>query len=157
MMDDYFNDYLNFRMETDMTNNNGQMDEKGIEAYYQDYLKRYPWAKGTRSNPAEPTPTPTETTKKWEYSGPDVEPNPRNAFVPEGSIDPDMVNSPDHYTEGSMEAINVMEAKLTQEQYQGYLQGSVMKYLLRSNYKGKRDEDLKKAQWYLNKLVENQS
>jgi hypothetical protein len=139
-MDSYFDDYINFRLDTDMTSNNGQMDEEKIDAYYQDYLKRYPWAKGTRGDPAEPTPT--------------VEPNPKSAFVPEGSIAPDMVNSPDHYTEGSMEAINVMEAKLTQEQYQGYLQGSVMKYLLRSNYKGKRKEDLKKAQWYLNKLVD---
>ena len=81
--------------------------------------------------------------------------NPRSAFAPEGSIDPDMVNSPDHYTHNGIEAIDVIEAKLTLGQFQGYLQGSVMKYLLRSNYKGKRDEDLKKAQWYLNTLVEN--
>ena len=134
-MDDYFNDYLNFRLDTDMTSNNGQMDEEKIDAYYQDYLKRYPWAKGTRSDPEEP--------------------NPRSSFVPEGSIDPDMVNSPDHYTHNGIEAIDVIEAKLTGEQYEGYLQGSTMKYLLRSNYKGKRDEDLKKAQWYLNTLVEN--
>lgn len=65
----------------------------------------------------------------------------------------DMVNSPDHYTHNGIEAIEVIEAKLTNDQYQGYLQGSVMKYLLRSNYKGKRNEDLKKAQWYLNVLV----
>jgi len=125
---------------------------------------------------------PTDTTKKkeWKFSTPlpadevesvhkfdpvrqvgripdTEEVNPRSAFVPEGSINPDMVNSPDHYTEGSMEAINVMEAKLTQEQYRGYLQGAVLKYLLRCNYKGKRIEDLSKAQWYLNKLVLNLS
>lgn len=79
----------------------------------------------------------------------------RHAKVTSPWNDPDMVNSPDHYTHNGIEAINVIEAKLTDEQYQGYLQGSVMKYLLRSNYKGKRDEDLKKAQWYLNTLVEN--
>ena len=152
-MDDYFNDYLNFRIDTDMTSNNGQMDESKLDAYYQDYLKRYPWVKGTRSDPEEPTSPPT-----WKYvdiGKEDVEPNPRSAFAPEGSIDPDMVNSPDHYTHNGIEAINVIEAKLTDEQYEGYLQGSVMKYLLRSNYKGKRNEDLKKAQWYLNCLVEN--
>tara|TARA_R110002072_G_scaffold112593_4_gene241635 strand:- start:7073 stop:7456 length:384 start_codon:yes stop_codon:yes gene_type:complete len=69
-------------------------------------------------------------------------------------LDPDMVNNPDHYTHNGIEAIDVIEAKLTDEQFQGYLQGSVMKYLLRSNYKGKRNEDLKKAQWYLNCLVD---
>ena len=63
-------------------------------------------------------------------------------------------NNPDHYTHNGIEAIDVIEAKLTDEQFQGYLQGSVMKYLLRSNYKGKRNEDLKKAQWYLNCLVD---
>jgi hypothetical protein len=107
--------------------------------------------------------------------------NPRSAFVPEGSIDADavnhpdhyippdpgpydndtvkkdMVNSPGHYTEGNMEAIDVLAAKLTPDQYQGYLQGSVLKYVLRSNYKGKRSEDMKKAQWYLNTLVEADS
>ena len=150
-MDAYFNDYLNFRMDTDMTSNNGQMDEHSIDVYYQDYLKRYPWAKGTRSDLEEPTQPPT-----WKYEEEeDFEPNPRSAFAPEGSIDPDMVNSPDHYTHNGIEAINVIEAKLTLGQFQGYLQGSVMKYLLRSNYKGKRNEDLKKAQWYLNALVKN--
>ena len=69
-------------------------------------------------------------------------------------LDPDMVNNPDHYTHNGIEAIDVIEAKLTDEQFQGYLQGSVMKYLLRSNYKGKRNEDLNKAQWYLNCLVD---
>ena len=157
-MDDYFNDYLNFRTETDMTSNNGKMDEKQIDAYYQDYLKRYPWAKGTRSDPAKPD-TPLNPnchdSDKGKPSDQLLKNNPRSAFAPEGSIDPDMVNNPDHYTHNGIEAINVIEAKLTDEQYQGYLQGSVMKYLLRSNYKSKRNEDLKKAQWYLNTLVEN--
>ena len=128
-MDEYLNEYINFTIDikekTDnynMSDYNKRMDERELDAYYDDYQKRT---------------------------------NPRTAFAPEGSIDPDMVNSPDHYTHNGIEAINVIEAKLTGEQYQGYLQGSTMKYLLRSNYKGKRDEDLKKAQWYLNTLVEN--
>ena len=122
-MDEYFNEYINFTTDNyNMSDYNKRMDERQLDAYYDDYQKRT---------------------------------NPRTAFAPEGSIDPDMVNSPDHYTHNGIEAINVIEAKLTDEQYEGYLQGSVMKYLLRSNYKGKRNEDLKKAQWYLNTLVEN--
>jgi hypothetical protein len=172
MMDDYFNDYLNFRTETDMTSNNGQMDEKQIDAYYQDYLKRYPWAKGTRSDPAKPdtplNPNCHDSDTHKDDGSARVESSldslvrsrARSAGEPwddPWTDDSDMVNSPDHYTHNGIEAIDVIEAKLTGEQYEGYLQGSTMKYLLRSNYKGKRNEDLKKAQWYLNTLVENQS
>ena len=69
----------------------------------------------------------------------------------------DMVNHPDHYMVGGIEALAVIEAKLggpTNEMYRGYLMGNVMKYLMRSPYKGKREEDLKKAQFYLDGLVE---
>ena len=69
----------------------------------------------------------------------------------------DMVNHPDHYMVGGIEALAVIEAKLggpTNEMYRGYLMGNVMKYLMRSPYKGKREEDLRKAQFYLDGLVE---
>ena len=69
----------------------------------------------------------------------------------------DMVNHPNHYMVGGIEALQVIEAKLggtSNEMYRGYLMGNVMKYLMRSPYKGKRVEDLKKAQFYLNELVE---
>lgn len=136
-MDEYFNEYLNFitdnynMTDNSYSDNNVRMTDREVDAYYEDYMER--------------TGKPSDQFLKN---------NPRSAFAPEGSIDSDMVNSPDHYTHNGIEAINVIEAKLTDEQYQGYLQGSVMKYLLRSNYKGKRKEDLKKAQWYLNKLVD---
>ena len=142
-MDEYLNEYIKFTIDNkektdnyNMTDNsysssNVRMTDREVDAYYEDYMKRID---NNKNNPRN---------------------NLRSPFVPEGSIDSDMVNSPDHYTHNGIEAINVIEAKLTDEQYQGYLQGSVMKYLLRSNYKGKRDEDLKKAQWYLNTLVEN--
>jgi hypothetical protein len=69
----------------------------------------------------------------------------------------DMVNHPDHYMVGGIEALAVIEAKLggpSNEMYRGYLMGNVMKYLMRSPYKGKREEDLRKAQFYLDGLVE---
>ena len=37
--------------------------------------------------------------------------------------------------------------------FKGYLKGNSMKYLWRYDYKGKAKEDLKKAQWYLDKLI----
>ena len=68
----------------------------------------------------------------------------------------DMVNSPPHYTEGGIEAIDVLRAKLTPEEFRGYVKGNALKYLMRSNFKGKHHEDLGKAFWYLSCLVEEE-
>ena len=65
-----------------------------------------------------------------------------------------MVNGPPHYRQGKIECITAIEAMLTKAEYQGMLKGNILKYLWRENYKG-RLESLKKAQWYLNKLVES--
>ena len=65
----------------------------------------------------------------------------------------DPVNSPSHYNHKGVEAIAAIEASMTDEEFQGYLKGNCMKYLWRYKYKGKPVEDLKKAQWYLNKLI----
>jgi len=65
----------------------------------------------------------------------------------------DMVNSPNHYKEGGIETIDFIEAKATEEEFRGYLKFNVIKYLSRAKYKGHDLQDLKKAQWYLNRLV----
>jgi hypothetical protein len=64
----------------------------------------------------------------------------------------DMVNSPAHYTAGGIETIDVIKAKLTPEEFRGYLKGNALKYLLRANYKGKHDQDVHKADWYIEEL-----
>lgn len=66
----------------------------------------------------------------------------------------DPVNSPDHYTSGGIETIAYLQAKLTPEEFRGYMKGNVLKYLSRSGKKSDEVEDLKKAQWYLNKLID---
>lgn len=68
----------------------------------------------------------------------------------------DMVNSPPHYNQGSKETIEVIKDSMSHLEFAGYLQGNVMKYLCRYGHKGKPEEDLKKAQWYLSKLIENE-
>lgn len=68
----------------------------------------------------------------------------------------DPVNSPDHYTSGGIETIKYMEAKMTKDQFEGYLLGNVLKYTSRYSLKNGL-QDLEKAQWYLNKLVEAKS
>jgi len=64
----------------------------------------------------------------------------------------DAVNRPRHYNVGGIEAIEAIIAA-TNEQSEGYLQGNIMKYIWRYRYKNGL-EDLQKAQWYLNKLIE---
>lgn len=62
----------------------------------------------------------------------------------------DNVNHPAHYKTGGIETIDFIEAKqLT------YNLGNVIKYITRADHKGNKLEDLKKAQWYLNREVAN--
>lgn len=62
----------------------------------------------------------------------------------------DNVNHPAHYKTGGIETIDFIEAKqLT------YNLGNVVKYITRADHKGNKLEDLKKAQWYLNREVAN--
>ena len=64
----------------------------------------------------------------------------------------DMVNNPPHYNKSGIETIDAIKA-MTDDGYEYYLQGNIMKYLWRYRYKN-GVEDLKKAQWYLNELIE---
>ena len=66
----------------------------------------------------------------------------------------DMVNSPSHYTYGKVECIEAIQESMSAEAFKGYCKGAALKYLWRYERKAKSLEDLKKAQWYLNKLIE---
>lgn len=66
--------------------------------------------------------------------------------------DSDPVDNPSHYTQGSIECIDVIEEALG-DKFPGYLRGNILKYLWR--YEDKNGvEDLKKARWYLSKLID---
>jgi predicted sulfurtransferase len=65
----------------------------------------------------------------------------------------DMVNSPPHYNTTGIECIHAISAA-TDEGFQYYLQGNILKYLWRYRYKDRPLEDLEKARWYLDKLIE---
>tara|TARA_R100001224_G_C3886457_1_gene103413 strand:- start:67 stop:363 length:297 start_codon:yes stop_codon:yes gene_type:complete len=64
----------------------------------------------------------------------------------------DMVNHPVHYNKAGIETIDAIEAATT-DGFKYYLQGNILKYIWRYEYKN-GVEDLKKAQWYLKKLIE---
>ena len=67
----------------------------------------------------------------------------------------DMVNHPPHYNhnEHGVECIDAIQASMTAVEFRGYLKGNALKYQWRYGYKDKPLEDLKKAQWYLNRLI----
>lgn len=65
------------------------------------------------------------------------------------------VNRPIHYGQGKIECIDYIEDFLSYEEYVGYLRGNIAKYLHRWRYKN-GIEDLKKAEWYGNRLIKLQ-
>ena len=71
-----------------------------------------------------------------------------------GSTPPsDPVNHPAHYTQGGIECIDALKAALGVDGFKSYCRGNIIKYLWRTDHKNKV-EDLKKAQWYLSRLIE---
>jgi len=65
----------------------------------------------------------------------------------------DMVNSPAHYNKAGIETIDMIES-VTGDGFEAYLQGNILKYVCRYRYKDNPVEDLGKARWYLNRLIE---
>lgn len=65
------------------------------------------------------------------------------------------VNHPEHYNKSSLEAIDVIEA-FTEDLHgiEAFCIGNAIKYLCRWSYKN-GVEDLKKAIWYINKIIES--
>ncbi|EAC7951320.1 DUF3310 domain-containing protein [Listeria monocytogenes] len=62
----------------------------------------------------------------------------------------DNVNNPSHYTAGGIETLDYIKAKV--KDYPSYAAGNILKYISRYEHKN-GIEDLKKAQFYLNDLI----
>lgn len=62
----------------------------------------------------------------------------------------DEINHPLHYITGKIEVIDFIE-----DQKLGYHDGNVVKYICRFKHKGTPIKDLKKARWYLDRLIKN--
>jgi len=62
----------------------------------------------------------------------------------------DNVNHPAHYNTGSIEVIDAIEGLQL-----GFHAGNVVKYVARYKHKG-GVEDLKKARWYLDRLIQTE-
>lgn len=64
----------------------------------------------------------------------------------------DSINHPAHYVAGGIEVTDYIQAKLTYEQFEGFCIGVIIQYVSRYRMKG-GIEDLKKAQWYLDRII----
>ena len=60
----------------------------------------------------------------------------------------DKINKPKHYNAGKIECITFIE-----DQKFGYCDGNAVKYICRYRHKGTPIEDLKKAKWYIDRLL----
>ena len=72
------------------------------------------------------------------------------------AVKSDPVNHPDHYASGGIECIEALKASMTQDAFNGYLKGNILKYLWRYEKKINPLEDCKKASWYLDRLIKEQ-
>jgi hypothetical protein len=95
-----------------------------------------------------------QSSESWKLIGVSTSGEPLLAGGPtEAELNaPDAVNHPAHYKTGGIETIDFIEAKNL-----NYHLGNVIKYLTRADHKGDRLENLKKAQWYLNREIEKSS
>lgn len=75
-------------------------------------------------------------------------------FVEEEIQKPDMVNHPPHYTNGGIECIQALAAATEGLQgVEAFCTANAIKYLWRWKYKNGK-EDLEKAIWYINYLID---
>lgn len=65
------------------------------------------------------------------------------------SVDPKST----YYDAGGIETIRIIRAKLTTEQFRGWLLGNIIKYSCRANHKGSFDRDIEKVDVYSDMLA----
>ena len=70
--------------------------------------------------------------------------------------DESAVNSPNHYTAGDIECIDALDSMVIscKDPIDACLSWQIVKYVWRHNLKSKPLQDLKKAQYYLNRLID---
>ena len=65
-----------------------------------------------------------------------------------------IIEKRDYYNHGKIEAIDAIESACTGlSGYEGFLTGTCLKYLFRWRWKGTALADLKKARYYLDRLI----
>jgi len=96
--------------------------------------------------PEQQTKSPMEVVDKY------YEDLVKDIMKPE-VVEDDPVESPSHYSSDKIECVDYLKDNMPFEAYIGGLEWNVKKYLHRWRRKGKPVEDLKKARWYLDRLI----
>jgi hypothetical protein len=60
-----------------------------------------------------------------------------------------------YYDQGGIETLEIIRAKLTPEQFRGYVLGNIIKYACRLNWKGQEERDVEKVHNYSSFLREH--
>jgi hypothetical protein len=105
-----------------------------------------------RSNMKSAAPKTVKRKGSWKLSPQKPSTLAPNAVASMHLYADDAVNHPSHYKVGGIETIDFIEAKQLD-----YHLGNVVKYISRADHKDEKLENLKKAQWYLNRAVANLS
>lgn len=67
------------------------------------------------------------------------------------------VEHPQHYNQGNIECIDSMESAFGADEVSSFCKLNAFKYLWRAGDKINTVEDLKKARWYIDKIIEIQT
>jgi hypothetical protein len=65
----------------------------------------------------------------------------------------DNINNPAHYNKGKLETIELIKHSMAPSEFEGYLQGNIIKYISRYRHKNNSLEDVLKAEWYIKRLI----
>lgn len=68
------------------------------------------------------------------------------------------INHPERYGgDTTYECVKVLKAWMSADEYKGFLRGNALKYLCRVGKKDEAVKELKKAKWYIEKLIETEN
>ncbi|EDN7878481.1 TPA: DUF3310 domain-containing protein [Listeria monocytogenes] len=112
---------------------------------YKDYFEN-PYT----TTPIEKYKAKTYEVEKWAKHVEEIKKRWFAEGVPISKVNNDNVNNPAHYTAGGIETLDYIKAKV--KDYPSYVVGNILKYVSRYEHKN-GIEDLKKAQCYLNDLI----
>lgn len=122
----------------------------GFENWLPDYAKSDNWTTHTNNRVWVQVENPNLATDK------EIEQVINEEYKKDSSINKDkqdMIN-PSHYKKGGIEAIDYMKAKSTPEEFKGHLRLTALKYLSRYGQKDNELQELEKAKWYLDRLIQ---
>ena len=80
-------------------------------------------------------------------------PGPSGCVKDSDTGESNSVNHPSHYNTGNIETIDYLREQLTEEEFKGFCKGNALKYISRAGKKGDESEDIKKAMWYMETML----